>query len=142
VNSKPPKPWWLSWLFSLVLIAGGLLVSTPSEALAVPTTFLARVDWNGNVRDDNGIRLRIITRADRVGGELDNRPMNMTRSFDGVSYYRAQFVPNVRARVWEVVLQNARNHSWVPVGKLIVSQHDIVPEQQCDLESQFISVDQ
>jgi len=130
-----------SLLFAVALSLIALSVAPPA-ALALPTTFRVKVDWNGHPRDDAGVRLRLITRAHDGGAELDNRAMNFLRHTDGVSTFTATFNVNGEARVWEVEIQNVNAHFWAPASRVIPDREEIRFEQELFLDAAFICVDQ
>jgi len=133
----------LTGLLLITLLGVGLLIwPPPKEALAVDTTFRARVDWNGHPRNDNGIRLRLITRAGIGNPVLDNRVMAVAQNLEGISFFQVAFDPDDRARVWEVQIENIRTHTWVPTNLVIHGTGEMLAGMVSELNAAFICIDQ
>jgi len=130
-------------MFCLVLIAIGVMVwPPPKDALAVDTTFRARVDWNGRTPRNNEIRLILTTRAAVDGLTIETRVMNLVRNVEDVSTYQVVFTPNRQARVWDVTLINVRQHLWIPKLMPIRDRQEILAGVISDLDANFICIDQ
>ena len=130
-------------LFCLTLIVIGVTVwPPPREALAVDTIFRARVDWNGHTRNDNQVRVRLTTRAAIGQPSLDSRVMPVARHIEGISYYQLAFTPDNRARVWEISIENIRQHTWIPTTRVMQGRGEMVAGIVSELKAAFVCIDQ
>ena len=119
-----------------------LLVVWLFLALAIPSvvfaegSFTAIVDWvNDPAPNPADVTLTVQTRATQTGPVLDSVEMTHQGTENGFSTYKAVFLPDVNAVVWEVVLESQLKFQENP--PVIVDGDDVDHSGTNELDSAF-----